>query len=75
MDLKLLNEQGQAAATFSAPDTIFGRDFNEALIHQVVVAFQANARAGNRAQKDRSEVKHTTRSPGARRVPAALAPV
>lgn len=54
MDLKLLNEQGQAAATFSAPDTIFGRDFNEALIHQVVVAFQANARAGNRAQKDRS---------------------
>lgn len=30
MDLKLLNEQGQAAATFSAPDTIFGRDFNEA---------------------------------------------
>ena len=74
MDLKLLNEQGQAAATFSAPDTIFGRDFNEALIHQVVVAFQANARAGNRAQKDRSEVKHT-KSPGARRVPAALAPV
>ena len=63
MDLKLLNEQGQAAATFSAPDTIFGRDFNEALIHQVVVAFQANARAGNRAQKDRSEVKHTTKKP------------
>ena len=62
MDLKLLNEQGQAAATFSAPDTIFGRDFNEALIHQVVVAFQANARAGNRAQKDRSEVKHTTKA-------------
>ena len=61
MDLKLLNEQGQAAATFSAPDTIFGRDFNEALIHQVVVAFQANARAGNRAQKDRSEVKHSTK--------------
>ena len=63
MDLKLLNEQGQAAATFSAPDTIFGRDFNEALIHQVVVAFQANARAGNRAQKDRSEVKHSTKKP------------
>ena len=37
MDLKLLNDQGQAA-TFSAPDTIFGRDFNEALIHQIVVA-------------------------------------
>ncbi|MRT32784.1 50S ribosomal protein L4, partial [Xylella fastidiosa subsp. multiplex] len=63
MDLKLLNDQGQAAATFSAPDTIFGRDFNEALIHQIVVAFQANARAGNRAQKDRSEVKHSTKKP------------
>ena len=62
MDLKLLNDQGQAA-TFSAPDTIFGRDFNEALIHQIVVAFQANARAGNRAQKDRSEVKHSTKKP------------
>ena len=62
MDLKLLNDQGQAAATFSAPDTIFGRDFNEALIHQIVVAFQANARAGNRAQKDRAEVKHSTKT-------------
>jgi len=62
MDLKLLNDQGQDA-TFSAPDTIFGRDFNEALVHQVVVAFQANARSGNRAQKDRAEVKHSTKKP------------
>ncbi|WP_455917132.1 50S ribosomal protein L4, partial [Leclercia tamurae] len=42
---------------------MFGRDFNEALIHQIVVAFQANARAGNRAQKDRAEVKHSTKKP------------
>lgn len=63
MDLKLLNEQGQASATVSAPDTIFGRDFNEALIHQIVVAYQANARSANRAQKDRSEVKHSTKKP------------
>jgi len=62
MDLKLLNDQGEAA-TFSAPDTIFGRDFNEALVHQVVTAFQANARSGNRAQKDRAEVKHSTKKP------------
>ncbi|KDC75075.1 50S ribosomal protein L4 [Bordetella bronchiseptica MBORD635] len=62
MDLKLLNDQGQAV-TFSAPDTIFGRDFNEALVHQIVVAFQANARSGNRAQKDRAEVKHSTKKP------------
>lgn len=63
MDIKLLNERGEAASTFSAPDTVFGRDFNEALIHQVVVAYQANARAGNRAQKDRSEVRHSTKKP------------
>ena len=63
MDLKLLNEQGQAASTFAAPDTVFGRDFNEALVHQIVVAFQANARSGNRAQKDRAEVKHSTKKP------------
>ncbi|OVZ60327.1 50S ribosomal protein L4 [Pigmentiphaga sp. NML080357] len=62
-DLKLLNDQGQVAATVSAPDTVFGREFNEALVHQIVVAYQANARSGNRAQKDRAEVKHTTKKP------------
>ena len=63
MELKLLNDQGQSSSTVAAPDTIFGRDFNEALVHQIVVAFQANARSGNRAQKDRSEVKHSTKKP------------
>jgi large subunit ribosomal protein L4 len=63
MELKLLNEQGQASSNVAAPDTIFGRDYNEALIHQVVVAFQANARSGNRKQKDREEVHHTTKKP------------
>ena len=42
---------------------MFGRDYNEALIHQVVTAYQANARSGNRAQKDREQVKHTTKKP------------
>ncbi len=63
MELKLLNDQGQSSSTFAAPDTVFGRDFNEALVHQIVVAFQANARSGNRAQKDRAEVKHSTKKP------------
>jgi len=63
MELKLLNDQGQAASTVAAPDTVFGREFNEALVHQIVVAFQANARGGNRAQKDRATVKHSTRKP------------
>ena len=63
MELKLLNEQGQSSATVAASDVIFGRDFNEALVHQIVVAYQANARSGNRAQKDRAEVKHSTKKP------------
>jgi len=42
---------------------LFGREYNEALIHQVVVAYQANARSGNRAQKDREQVRHTTAKP------------
>ena len=63
MQLELLNEQGQASAKFDAPDTVFGRDYNEALVHQIVVAFQANARQGTRAQLDRAEVKHSTKKP------------
>ncbi len=63
MEIKLLNDQGQPAATIDAPDTIFGREFNEALVHQIVVAYRANGRAGTRAQKDRSQVKHSTRKP------------
>jgi large subunit ribosomal protein L4 len=63
MELKLLNDQGQSSSTVAAPDTVFGRDFNEALVHQVVVAFQANARSGDRAQKDRAEVRHSTKKP------------
>ncbi|MBL8385840.1 MAG: 50S ribosomal protein L4 [Burkholderiales bacterium] len=63
MELKLLDSQGQAAGNVDAPDTVFARDFNEALVHQVVVAYQANARSGNRKQKDREEVKHSTKKP------------
>lgn len=63
MELKLLDSQGQAAGNVSAPDAVFARDYNEALVHQVVIAYQANARSGNRKQKDREEVKHSTKKP------------
>jgi len=42
---------------------VFARDFNEALVHQLVVAYQANARIGSRAQKDRGAVNHSTKKP------------
>jgi large subunit ribosomal protein L4 len=63
MELKLIDAQGQETSRLQASDVLFGREYNEALIHQVVVAYQANARSGNRAQKDRGQVKHTTSKP------------
>lgn len=63
MQLELLNDQGQGSAKLDVPETVFGREYNEDLVHQVVVAFQANARQGTRAQKDREQVKHSTKKP------------
>jgi len=63
MDLKLINEKGETTSSVATSDELFGRDYNEALIHQVVVAYQANARSGNRAQKGRSDVAKSTRKP------------
>lgn len=62
MQIELLNDQGQASKV-DAPEALFGREYNEALIHQIVVAYQANARQGTRAQKDRATVKHSTKKP------------
>jgi large subunit ribosomal protein L4 len=63
MQLEFLDDKGQATAKIDAPDTLFGRDYNEALVHQVVVAYQANARQGTRQQLDRGAVKHSTKKP------------
>ena len=63
MQLELLNDQGQATSKYDVPETVFGRAYNEDLVHQVVVAFQAHARQGTRAQKDREQVKHSTKKP------------
>ena len=63
MELKLINDKGEAISKLAASDDLFGREFNEALIHQVVTAYQANARLGTRAQKGRSEVAKSTRKP------------
>jgi len=63
MELKVINEKGEAQSSVAASETLFGRDYNEALVHQVVVAYQANGRQGTRAQKTRSEVRHSTKKP------------
>jgi large subunit ribosomal protein L4 len=62
-DLKLIDDKGQSTSTVAGSDALFGRDYNEALIHQVVTAFQANARQGTRAQKARGEVNKSHKKP------------
>ena len=67
MELKLIDDKGQASATLAASDALFGRDYNEALVHQVVTAYQANARGGNRAQKSRGQVNKSHKKPWAQK--------
>jgi large subunit ribosomal protein L4 len=67
MDLKLLSGNGQKNETVSASDALFGREYNEALIHQVVVAYQANARQGTRAQKGRADINKSHKKPWAQK--------
>ena len=63
MQIDLLNEQGQAVSKLDVPETVFGREYNEALVHQLVVAYQANARQKTRAQKNRETIHHSTKKP------------
>jgi large subunit ribosomal protein L4 len=63
MELKVINEKGESLAPVAASEALFGRSYNEALVHQIVVAYHANGRAGTRAQKDRGNVRHTTKKP------------
>jgi large subunit ribosomal protein L4 len=63
MDLKLIDDGGKGPTTVTASDALFAREYNEALIHQLVVAFQANGRSGNRAQKSRGEINKSHKKP------------
>ena len=63
MELNVINNQGQQAQKLNVNDELFARAYNEALVHQVVVAYQANARFATRKQKTRAEVRHTTTKP------------
>jgi large subunit ribosomal protein L4 len=67
MDLKLINDSGKPAATVAGSDSLFGREYNEALIHQLVTAYQANARSGNRAQKGRADINKSHKKPWAQK--------
>lgn len=57
MELSILNAAGASAGSVAVPDEVFGREFNENLVHQVVTAYLAGARAGTHAQKTRAAVR------------------
>ncbi|MBI5658578.1 MAG: 50S ribosomal protein L4 [Nitrosomonadales bacterium] len=67
MELKVIDDNGLATASVSASDDLFGREYNEALVHQLVTAYQANARSANSKQKGRSEIAKSTRKPWAQK--------
>ncbi len=68
MELKLIDQNGKVAKKgVDASDVTFGREFNESLVHEVVVAYMANARTATRAQKTRATVSHTTHKPYAQK--------
>ncbi len=65
------SDNGGAAAQVA--DEVFGKEYNEGLVHQVVVAYMAKARAGTKAQKTRSDVSGGGVKPWKQKAPAALA--
>jgi large subunit ribosomal protein L4 len=68
MEIKLIDNNGKVAKKgLAVSEVTFGREFNEALVHQVVVAYMANARTATRQQKGRDTVAHTTHKPYAQK--------
>lgn len=63
MDLQLINDKGEATSSVAGSDAVFGRAYNETLVHQLVTAYLANGRSGTRAQKARSEINKSTAKP------------
>ena len=61
MEVKVLNTAGSEVGKLELAETVFGCEYNEALIHQVVVAYLANQRQGTHKSKERSEVSGSTR--------------
>jgi len=63
MELNMIKAEGGKPGNLSVPDAVFGREYNESLVHQVVTAFLSGARAGTHAQKTRSQVSGGGRKP------------
>jgi len=67
VDLQLQSFDGAKAGNITVSEAMFDREYNESLVHQVVTAYLAGARAGTHAQKTRSEVSGGGRKPFAQK--------
>lgn len=63
MELKLIGAADQKVSNITVSDHLFNRDYNEALVHQVITSYLSNARSATRAQKGRSDIAKSTRKP------------
>ena len=63
MELKILDKKGVVTESRKVLEAVFSKDYSDALVHQLVESYRANARGGNRAQKNRGSVKFSTRKP------------
>ena len=72
MELSVVKPGNKAAGTVAVSEANFAREYNEALVHQVVTAYLSGARQGTRAKRRVQRSQVVVRSPGGRRVPVAL---
>ncbi|SOD21233.1 50S ribosomal protein L4 [Nitrosomonas ureae] len=63
MKIELIGSNDQKTASITVSDDLFMRNYNEALVHQVVTSYLSNARSATRAQKSRSDIDKSTRKP------------
>ena len=75
MQVELLNDQGLVSSKVDVPDTVFGREYNESLIHQVVVAFRPTPAKVPALKKTVNKSVTRPKSPLSKKVRVALAQV
>jgi len=63
MELRLISEKKKGSASLTVPDSLFNRDYNEALVHQIITSYLSNARSATRAQKGRSDIAKSNHKP------------
>lgn len=63
MELRLISETNKESGSLTVSDSLFNKDYNEALVHQLVTSYLSNARSATRAQKGRSEIAKSNRKP------------